>query len=177
LETSKEKASEFIRYIIVGLATTAVYFVARFGFLAIFKGMNIPAVVFAQVCAIVFAFITSKIWVFKNSDNSKSVIRQFVEFCAGRGIVFVLDILITYIFVDTYANFFIHLLRFDTFNYHEGFFTWPIISGFLGDAHTLNTFLWAMVSQVLAIVINYLISKFVVFKAEKNVEEKLEENI
>jgi putative flippase GtrA len=162
LESRKQQARELILYLIVGVATTVVYFVTRFSVYKVSKAA-VFSVLIAQIVSITFAFFANKFIVFNDKDNKKSLLSQFVTFALGRLFILVLDLVITFIFVDKFADFFIHLFRFDTINYAKGIYSMSPFSTYIGNAKTLNQFVWAMVSQVAAIVINYIISKFFVF--------------
>ncbi|MGY3766901.1 GtrA family protein [Vagococcus vulneris] len=158
---------ETITYIIFGALTTAVYFVTRFSVVAATEN-SMFGVVCAQVAAILFAFITNKIFVFQDRNwKIKAVIFQLFGFIVGRLFVFGLDLGITYITVDKFPDFFIHLLFFDKFDYQSFFFSNPLMNKFIGSPSLLNEFIFALLVQVLAIIINYIISKKAVFK-EKN---------
>nr|WP_275452101.1 GtrA family protein [Oenococcus oeni] len=65
------KNYEIILYLIFGILTTVVYFIARFLTLNLSKNALL-AVAVAQILAILFAFITNKIWVFKKSRKGSS---------------------------------------------------------------------------------------------------------
>jgi putative flippase GtrA len=170
MKSSSSRAKEMILYLIVGVLTTVVYYIVRFSVLKL-SSNNMIAMLAAQIAAIVFAFFTNKYYVFNDKDNDQSLLVQFGKFTLGRLFVFIIDFLITLIFIQTYAGTFIHLLRFDHINYAKSIFSWPVVSVFIGNAKILNTFVWTSVSQVAAIIINYIISKFFVFKKEETINE------
>ncbi|WP_144264239.1 GtrA family protein, partial [Oenococcus oeni] len=87
------KNYEIILYLIFGILTTVVYFIARFLTLNLSKNALL-AVAVAQILAILFAFITNKIWVFKKAEKAPLLI-QFLKFVAARLFVFLLDFFIT----------------------------------------------------------------------------------
>lgn len=162
-----KKHREIISYLIVGIATTIVYFLVRFGVYAVIPN-GTTSVVIAQIAAILFAFVANKMVVFRNKAGSfKQLLRQFFDFCLGRGVVFVLDVVVTYLAVDTYSQFFIQLFRLDTLQYGTGLLGLPFIKEFIGSPEVFNSFIFAMVNQVLAIILNYVISKYWVFKDKK----------
>ncbi|MDR0922222.1 MAG: GtrA family protein [Lactobacillales bacterium] len=162
MQSSRNSAKEIVRYLIVGVLTTIVYFVARFTVVH-FSSSPIFSVIVGQVAAILFAFFASKFFVFEQQKEEKSAWIQFIQFVIGRLLVFVLDLLITYIFVEKFASTIIQFFRLNHLNYESFPFNIPVISGFIGTPVLLNTFFWAMLMQVLAIVLNYIISKFFVF--------------
>lgn len=155
---------ESITYIIFGVLTTIVYFISRFMVVNL-TGSSMLGVTIAQVVAILFAYVTNKVFVFKNSDwHFLVVIKQLFGFILGRLFVFGLDLGITFLAVEKYSQFFIHLFFFDKIDYDVILFSHPLTTKFIGSADLLNEFLFALLVQVLAIVINYLISKKAVFK-------------
>ena len=155
---------EIISYLIFGVLTTAVYFILRF-LVVNLTGQSLVAVIVAQIGAILFAFITNKYFVFKDRNSDlKEVFQQFTTFLLGRSVVFLLDVGITYIAVEKYSAFFIQLFFIDKLPFEHQFFSSTVTSKFIGTPELLNEFLFALFVQVLAIVLNYLISKRKVFK-------------
>ncbi len=155
---------ETISYLIFGVLTTVVYFLTRF-FVVYLTGNSMAGVVYAQISAILFAFFTNKLFVFKDKDWSiKVVMIQLLGFIIGRLFVFFLDIGITYLAVQKNADFFIHLFWLDQIDYNSFFFASPLMRNFIGSEKLLNEFIFALFVQVLAIILNYIISKKAIFK-------------
>lgn len=155
---------ETFLYLIFGILTTIVYFVTRFSVVTI-SGQAMLSVVLAQIAAILFAFVTNKIFVFK--DNTKGIIpllKQLVIFILGRLFTFVLDLLITYIAIEKFADFFINLFYLKHLPYESFVFSNGLTKNFIGNPVLLNQFIFALIIQVFAIVVNYFISKKKVFK-------------
>ena len=102
------KYEEALTYIFFGALTTLVYYIARFGsrmLLGEISGAAMIATAIAQITAITFAFITNKKYVFKSkTENAGQVVREAVSFYMGRGITFLLDMLITFIFVENLSG-------------------------------------------------------------------------
>ena len=135
------KNEELWNYLIVGGLTTVVCIVIKFGLLFTILDASNPiqlqiAVIIANVIAVLFAYVTNRIYVFKS--RSKEILREFTTFCGGRIFTVLLDMFIMWFFVS--------LLKLDS----DG---WVIV--------------WTLVSQILVIVLNYIISKIFVFKKEK----------
>lgn len=165
--------NEKILYLIFGIGTTAVYFLTRF-FIVNLTGNSMWAVIIAQISAILFAYFTNKIFVFKDRKwQPLDVFKQIVGFIAGRAFVFVLDLTITYIAVVAYPKELIHFLGLNAINYDFILFSSSLTKGFIGTPALLNEFIFVFVVQVLAIIINYIISKKAVFKAERVNKERL----
>ncbi|SKA05056.1 GtrA-like protein [Pilibacter termitis] len=161
--------NEIALYLIFGVATTLVYILVRFFMLSVGFGTT-GAVNIAQIVAILFAFITNKVFVFTKSDKSKNVFVEFFQFVLGRMSGWVLDLLISYLCIEAGANFFISLFHLHALNYQKGIFSVKPFSSFIGSAELVNQFFWTLVIQVLIISLNYLISKFIVFKQGKTEE-------
>ncbi len=165
--------NEKILYLIFGIGTTAVYFLTRFLIVNI-TGNSMWAVITAQVSAILFAYFTNKIFVFKDRKwKPFDLLKQLSGFIAGRAFVFALDLAITYVAVVAYSKEIIHFLGLNLINYDFILFSSSITKGFIGTPSLLNEFIFVFVVQVLAVIINYIISKKAVFKAERVNKEQL----
>ena len=162
------KHREIVSYLIIGVLTTAVYFLVRFSVFSIVQS-GLISVIIAQIAAIIFAFATNKWFVFQNqAKDFQDLLHQFALFCLARGFVFLLDIGITLFTVEWYSAFFIDLLRLEQLDYATGIFAFPFLKTYIGDPVTLNAFIFALLTQFLAIIINYVLSKYLVFKKENN---------
>ena len=168
LNVNKSKHREIMRYLIIGVLTTVVYFLVRFSVFSLVQS-GLLSVVVAQIAAILFAFATNKWFVFQNqAKNFQELVHQFVLFCLARGFVFLLDIGITLITVEWYSAFFISIMRLEQLDYTTGLFTLPFLKPYIGNPITLNAFIFALVTQIVAIMINYVLSKYLIFKKEYN---------
>lgn len=130
---------EIVNYIIVGGCTTVVSLGVRWGLLfTILRATNAVelqiANVVSWVCAVTFAYITNRIFVFKSKSKSKNRLKEATKFVGSRVFTLLLDMFVMWFFVT--------LLKMDTH-------IWVIV--------------WTLVSQVLVTVLNYIISKFLVF--------------
>ena len=162
------KHREIVSYLIIGILTTAVYFLVRFSVFSIVQS-GLISVIIAQIAAIIFAFATNKWFVFQNqAKDFQELCHQFVLFCLARGFVFLLDIGITLLTVEWYSAFFIDIMRLEQLDYTTGLFTLPFLKPYIGNPTTLNAFIFALVTQILAIMINYVLSKYLIFKKEYN---------
>lgn len=172
------KYEEAIMYIFFGGLTTVVYYIARFGsrlILSDFGGASLVATAIAQIVAITFAFVTNKKFVFKSKTESKAqLLKEAIAFYAGRGVTFLLDMLITFVFVEQFADFFIDLFSLESINYNSSFMSYSLISGLMGSPVKMNEFIWTMLSQVMILLLNYFFSKLFVFKKKKegNTDDK-----
>ena len=93
---------------------------------------NVVSNIIAWVVAVLFAFVTNKIWVFESKSLEPAVlVAEAVSFFGCRLATGVLDIVIMYMTVDMLA---------------------------------LNSTIMKCISNVLVIIVNYVASKFVIFK-------------
>ena len=123
-----KKYKEALLYIVFGVATTLVNFIA---YLVLSK-LNLNVVfstILAWVLAVIFAFFTNRKYVFNAEENG--FIKQFLGFFSTRLTTGVMDVLIMFLCVD--------------------------ILGY-------NDLLIKLLSNILVIILNYIFSKFLVFK-------------
>lgn len=162
-----EKYREIIVYIIVGLLTTMVSYGVRLAILypvsfalSLDLASQEPAMVaqvsllrtvaqsLGWVAGVVFAFIPNKKWVFRNEEGGKTLWAQFGKFVASRvGTYFVelgLAVLVPMLIIAC--------------GYQP--FTFIITV----DADLIAT----AISIVVVTVLNYILSKLLVFKGKKN---------
>ena len=90
----------------------------------------------------VLANVIAIIFAFFTND----MFTRFVKFVGARLLTLVLDLALAYFLVDTYPE---------------------IIGQFVGHSHAWVNGIESLFSQVLIIVLNYIISKFFVFTGEK----------
>ena len=161
------KYREIIVYVFVGLLTTVVAYGVRFSVLypiAAALSLNLEengdyrvtvlrtvAISAGWVAGVIFAYFTNKRWVFRDTVSEKSaVIKQFGTFVASR--------LGTY-FVEWGIGVLVPMLLISC-----GFVTFHFIIDV--DADIIAT----LVSVVVVTVLNYVLSKLLVFRGKK--EEK-----
>lgn len=169
------KYEEALTYIFFGALTTLVYYIARFGsrmLLGEINGAAMIATAIAQITAITFAFITNKKYVFKSkTESAGQVVREAVSFYMGRGVTFLLDMLITFVFVENLSGFFIRILSLDNINYSGGLMSNVFINKLMGTPEKMNEFIWTMLSQVIILILNYFFSKLFVFRKNAHKED------
>jgi putative flippase GtrA len=161
--TQKDKANEFIMYLIFGVLTTIVYFFIRFTVFALYDSASLSATI-ANIVAVIFAFITNKFWVFKEQNKRKSILLQFFHFTIGRLAVFTIDVAIAYFAIDKFHDFFIHLFHLNTINYTQFLLNNRLTQKTIGNPLAFENFIFTIIGQIIAIITNYFISKFIVFK-------------
>ena len=129
-----KKYKEILLYLFFG----GLSFFVSIGSYALFErgfGWNpLIANLFSWILAIVFAYVTNRMWVFDNSaDDLKGVFREVVIFFGGRIFTLIVEEIILYIGV--------------------------IILEY-------NSIVTKTVGQIIVIILNYFISKIIVFNAD-----------
>ena len=96
------KYEELIRYIIVGVLTTVVSLAIKWGLLFTIldakNGFQVQvAVIVSWIGAIIFAYITNRIFVFKS--KSKNYLKEISSFVLGRVATLLMEMFIMWFFV------------------------------------------------------------------------------
>ena len=170
-----KKYREIIDYIIAGVMTTVVAFVAyKATTMALigFDGMHnedgsasdlliIIAQIVQWVLSVAFAFVVNKLFVFRNKDNEAgSIIRQLGTFAGSRVITWFME---TGIVLGGNKLFGLLGLFQPKEEYADG------IIGMIEKIFTAD-FIAKCVAAVFVVVCNYFISKFIVFRKNKTQE-------
>lgn len=156
---------ELCNYIIFGVLTTVVsfgtYYLFRFvfpdensvpGFLKwVFKltevfnteSTTVLPVFLSWVCAVTFAYITNRIWVFESKAKGVRILSEIGSFFGARALTLFVDLLIMFLMVD--------------------------LTGIHG---ALWEFFARVVDSVVVLVLNYILSKLVVFRKKKGESNK-----
>ncbi|MBY5033821.1 GtrA family protein [Streptococcus gallolyticus] len=135
--------NEVFLYLVFGVATTLVYMITR---LVLFNLIpHTLTVVFISNCvAILFAFITNDKIVFRQASHGW--FPRLIKFISARITTLALDMFLAWLFVDTFPS---------------------IIGQFVhSDIKSVNA-VATLISQILVIVLNYVLSKLFVFKEKK----------
>lgn len=132
IKTLLTKYKSLITYGIFGMLTTLI----NIGiYSACYERVginNVVSNVIAWIVAVLFAFVTNKIWVFESKSLAPAVLfAEAVSFFGCRLATGILDVVIMYVTVDRLA--------------------W-------------NSTAMKCISNVLVIIVNYVASKFVIFK-------------
>ncbi|HKM32152.1 MAG TPA: GtrA family protein [Oscillospiraceae bacterium] len=131
-----KKHRETINYIIFGVATTIVNYLVYILFTRFFHTDETVANIIAWACSVIFAFLTNKRWVFKSkTSNIKEYLIQLRDFVAARLFSGAIDIFLVWLSVDVLG-------------YNEG------VEDLIAKA----------LSNVVVLTLNYLLSKFLVFR-------------
>ena len=99
-----KKYQEIINYLIVGVLTTVVSLVTYYiCVLTVFDPKDALelqlANIISWICAVLFAYITNKIFVFKSKN--KNIIKEISSFFGARVLTLLLDMLIMFVMVTT----------------------------------------------------------------------------
>lgn len=129
------KYKEILLYLFFG----GLSFVVSIGSYALFERVfgwePLIANLFSWILAVVFAYITNRIWVFDNAaDGLKGVFREVVSFFGGRVFTLIVEEIILYIGITVLV---------------------------------CNSIATKTVGQIIVIILNYFISKIIVFKADE----------
>lgn len=132
--------NEILSYLFFGVATTLVSIIVRITIFYLCQ-QELWATALGNIAGILFAFFTNDTIVFK--QKQKNWLKRLIKFTTARFITFLLDLLLTFIFVTIFPH---------------------IIGQFVGDnLNTINT-IETIFAQVTIIVLNYIFSKVFVFK-------------
>ncbi len=126
---NKKITREIFWYVFFGALTTLINTVAYWILYYGISASNTTSTIISWLLAVVFAYVTNKLWVFEKGN--KSTLKEATEFFLSRISTGILDLLIMYVGVE--------LL----------FFEGGIIK---------------IISNVVVIILNYILSKLFVFK-------------
>ena len=99
-----EKYKAIIRYGIFGVLTTFINIVVYEAFYRYVDWSNVVSNIVAWVAAVLFAFVTNKLWVFESrTTEKKALMFEIISFFGCRLATGVLDLAIMYVAVDEMA--------------------------------------------------------------------------
>ena len=132
--------NELLSYLFFGIATTIISILSR---LVIYQltHKELLATALANIIAILFAFITNDTIVFK--QTRKNWPRRLVKFSLARLSTFLLDLLLTFLFVTQFPH---------------------IIGQFVNENLDKINAIETVLAQLLIIILNYIFSKVFIFK-------------
>ena len=134
-------ANEVLAYIFFGVATTLVSILIRLLSYALTQN-ELLSTAFGNIAGLLFAFVTNDTIVFK--QERAGWCKRLFKFIGARFSTFLLDMALTFIFVTS--------------------FPW-IIGQFVHQDLQLVNHIETIVAQGLIIVLNYVLSKILVFKS------------
>ena len=152
---------ELCNYVIFGVLTTIVSFGTYYLFRFIFPDENsvphflkwvfkltavfgtesatVLPVFLSWICAVTFAYVTNRIWVFESKARGAGILAEIGKFFGARALTLFLDLLIMFLMVD--------------------------LTGIHG---VLWEFFARCVDSVVVLVVNYVLSKVLVFRKKKS---------
>lgn len=96
-----KKYREMLLYLIFGGLTTLINILAYELFSKVFDVQYLVSNGIAWAIAVLFAFVTNRLYVFESKSKDPKVIgRQFVSFIGARLFTGLLDMLLMYLFID-----------------------------------------------------------------------------
>ena len=123
---------EGMRYLVFGALTTVVNIAIFIIFAKVFNLSTTISNIIAWIIAVLFAYITNKILVFKaKKDTFKVLLIEILFFFLARIFTLVLETIILVIFID---------------NLH------------------FNSFIMKIISNIIVIIVNFILSKILIFK-------------
>ena len=131
-----KKHKSVISYLFFGGCTTVVNWGSYFVLFNILHVHNVVSTAIAWLLAVIFAFITNKLWVFDSkSFDRKTLIHEVWTFFTARALTGLIDVGIMFVAVDVFAM------------------NTPFWSTF-----------WKVISNVIIVILNYALSKLIIFK-------------
>lgn len=94
-----KKYKEIINYLMFGVLTTLISIVTYAIFAKVFHIDYLISNVLSWIIAVLFAYITNKIYVFES--KSKKNIKEITSFFFFRVVSLIMEMIILYVFVDT----------------------------------------------------------------------------
>ena len=96
------KNEEFWSYMVVGFLTTVVSVVVKWGLLFTIldakKKLELQlAIIISWICAVLFAYVTNRFYVFKS--KSKQIFKEFISFVGSRILTLLMEMFIMWLFV------------------------------------------------------------------------------
>lgn len=149
------KYKEIITYIIFGVLTTVVSWGSYTVFVELLSMKVFIGNLLSWVCAIVFAYVTNKLWVFESKSWKPNIIgKEIVTFVASRGVTGVIEIVCVPLLAKTgFDNIFYGILEKMNIS----------MSILFTDGIYSKIFL-----SVVVVILNYFFSKFIIFKNKNN---------
>lgn len=131
-----KKYRQIISYLFFGGLTTIVNFLTYYIFARLIGVEEVMSSGIAWFCAVLFAYITNKLFVFESKTSTKiSFIKEIISFFSCRVLSGILCDIGTFAFM-------IKVLH-------------------------INDFISKLITQIMVIILNFILSKFVIFKNNK----------
>lgn len=95
-----KKYQSIIKYLIFGVLTTVVNIISYYICYEIVGISNIVSTIISWLIAVLFAFITNKLFVFDSKKWDKNSVKEIINFFSFRVATGVVEVLMMYVFVD-----------------------------------------------------------------------------
>ena len=135
--------NEVISYLIFGVLTTLVYLIVRTMMFSLSQQATLATII-ANAIAILFAFLTNDSIVFKQKKAGWQ--KRLVSFVGARLFTLLIDLVLVVTFVEKFPN---------------------LIGQFVNHDLARVNLIESLMAQVIIIIVNYVISKYLVFKNKK----------
>lgn len=100
-----KRHKEILLYIIFGGCTVLINIATYYLFYNVLSLSNVCSNIIAWVVAVLFAFITNKIWVFNSkSFDKKIIVKEIASFTTCRLTTGIIDLIIMYLSVDVFLQ-------------------------------------------------------------------------
>ncbi|MBR3997270.1 MAG: GtrA family protein [Clostridia bacterium] len=97
-----KKYKSYILYLAFGAGTTLINLITYQMCYYALEISNVNAVIFAWLAAVMFAFVTNKLWVFESKRTGSKIIKECITFFSCRMLTGIFDLLIMYYAVDVF---------------------------------------------------------------------------
>lgn len=171
-----KKLKELVLYVIFGVLTTLVAMVTFSLFNKIlepFLSANIYTLisnVFSWICAVTFAYITNKLWVFESKSWAGKVLKKEIPAFAGARLVTLGIEEAGMLIMITWLGLNVGLGKFATSCFDliagMGIHLPEKVIGFFDGEMMVK-----LILQVIVVILNYIFSKLVIFKKNETAEE------
>ncbi|MCQ2461924.1 MAG: GtrA family protein [Clostridia bacterium] len=153
---------ETVTYIFFGVGTTVVNLIAFKIFNIILgEGLYLVSNVIAWIIAVIFAYITNKLWVFESKSFSAAVLKKEIPaFLGARILSFFIEEGGLWLFVD--------ILGFDRYSLGVSWLNGEQTAGQLAVGGKM---LSKLIIAVIVIILNYFFSKVIIFKKDGTREQ------
>ena len=152
-DNTKKNTKEIIMYIVFGVLTTLVGWGTYIVFEKALKSV-FWANLLSWICAVAFAYITNKLWVFESKSwKIKTLLKEISTFIASRGITGVLEI----VCVPLLAK----------WGFDNPFFALAEKANIKADIVYTDGLYSKIAVAVIVVILNYIFSKLIVFKKDK----------
>lgn len=126
------KNKQLLLYLFFGICTTAINTICYWLLYDALTLSNIVSTILAWLAAVLFAFVTNKVFVFESKrTNTTDRIYEVISFFGCRLLTGILDV---------------------------------AIMAFAVDMLQWNGLLWKLISNIIVTIINYIASKFLIFR-------------